>query len=216
MTCFFSARKPYLHNDFQLAAENLKNRKQYLSEYQKQFNERETETAKMMETLLTKLTTYATNQFYVQRGMRVTKLHKTLQFRQSSFLKPYIDLNTTKRQEPGTSELKKIFYLILPINSCFGKTMKYLRCQKSLIMVTNEEQANCHCNKLNFNRFKTFKDDLVAVTMVKKTICKSKPTYLGATILNVSKLQLYKFHFEEKVPRYRKMLGYCFQDLLLR
>ena len=167
-----------------------------------------------MGTILTKLTTYATTQFYVHQGMRVTKLHKTLQFRQSSFLKPYIDLNTTKRQEPGTSELKKIFYLNLPINSCFGKTMKNLRCQKSLIMVTNDEQANCHCNKLNFNRFKIFKDDIVAVTMVKKTICKSKATYLGATMLEVSKLQLYKFHFEEEVPGYRKTLGYCTRTLI--
>ena len=28
----------------------------------------------------------------------------------------------------------------------------------------------------------------------------NKPTYLDATILELSKLQLYTFHYEEKVP----------------
>ena len=115
-----------LRNDFPLAAENLKIRKHYLSDYQKQFDQRETETAKLMETRFDKVNYvchYSVLKFYVQQGMRVTKLHKTLQFCQSSFLKPYIDLNTTKRQEHGISEFKKNFFKML-INSCFGKPWK--------------------------------------------------------------------------------------------
>ena len=203
-----------LHNDFPLAAEKLKIRKHYLLDYQKQFYQRETETAKLMETLFDKVNYvchYSVLTFYVQQGMRVTKLHKTLQFCQSSFLKPYIDLNTTKRQEHGISEFKKNLFKLL-INSCFGKTMENLRRRKSLIMVSNEKKAKFYCNKFNFNRLKIFKDDLVAVTMVKKIICWNKPTYLGAAILDVSKLQLYKFHFEEMVPRYGTNARVLYKD----
>ena len=79
-------------------------------------------------------------------------------------------------------------------------------------MVSNEKQAKFYCNKFNFNRFKIFKDDLVAVTMVKKIICWNKLNYLGAAILDVSKLQLYKFHFEEMVPRYGKNAQVLYKD----
>ena len=87
--------------------------KQYLSDYQKQFNQRETETEKLMETQFNNVNYRCHNSVlksYVQQGMRVTKLRKTLQFHHSSFLKPYIDLNTTKRQEPRNSRFKKKFF----------------------------------------------------------------------------------------------------------
>ena len=81
-----------------------------------------------------------------------------------------------------------------------------------MIMVSNEEQAKFYCNRFNFNRFKIFKDDMVVVTLLRKTICWNKPMYLGAAVLDVPKLQLYKFHFGQIVPRYGKNARVLFKD----
>ena len=91
--------------------------------------------------------------------------------------------------------------------------MENLRRRKQLIMVTNEQQAKFHCNKFSLNRFKIFKEDMVAVTMLKKSILWNKPTYLGAAILDVSKLQLYnKFHYEKMLPIYGKKARAMYKD----
>ena len=84
--------------------------------------------------------------------------------------------------------------------------------RKKMVMVSNEEQAKSYCNRFNFNIFKIFKDDMVAVTLLKKTICWNKPTYLGAAVLDVSKLQLYKFHFEQIAPRHGKNARVLYKD----
>ena len=195
-----------LHNDFPLAAEKFKITEEYLSDYQKKFHHLETKTEKLMETLFDKFNyvcQYSVLKFYVKQGLQVTKVHKTLQFQQSNFLKPYT--------EPEISEFKKNFFKLL-INSCFGKTSENLRRRKKIIMVSHEEQAKFYCNRFNFNRFKIFKDDMVAVKLLKKTICWNKPTYLGAAVLDVSKLQLYKFHFEQIVPIYGKNARVLYKD----
>ena len=94
--------------------------------------------------------------------------------------------------------------------------MENLRRRKNLIIVTNTEQAEYYCNKFKFNRFNIFKENFVGVTMIKKKIKWNKPTYLGAAILDVSKLQLYKFHYENLVPKYgrRARVLYKYTDSL--
>ena len=108
-------------------------------------------------------------QFFVQQGLKITKISKVLQFHQTEFMKPYIDLNTKLRQQPNISDFKKNFFKLL-INSCFGKTMENLRRRKSVVIVTDEKQAKFYCHKFNFNCFKIFKDNMVAVTMLQKSI----------------------------------------------
>ena len=121
--------------------------------------------------------------------MKVTKISKVLQFTLSNYLKSYLVLNTRLRQQPGISDFKKNFFKLL-VNSCFGKTMENLRRRKRLIVITNEEQTKYYYNKFNFNEFKIFKEAMIAVTMLRKTILWNNPTYLGAAILDISKLQL--------------------------
>jgi len=41
---------------------------------------------------------YRNLHFYMDMGMKLTKIHKVMEFGQSRWLKPYIDFNTVKRQ----------------------------------------------------------------------------------------------------------------------
>ena len=88
------------------------------------------------------------------------------------------------RQRHQNSDIDKNLFRLYN-KSCFGKTMESLRRGKKLIMVKDEEHALFFCIKFNLNNFKIFKENLVAVTLIKTSIIWNKPTYLGTAILDV-------------------------------
>ncbi|XP_063243608.1 uncharacterized protein LOC134542910 [Bacillus rossius redtenbacheri] len=81
------------------------------------------------------LTTLADKSHYVvhhvnlkqalSHGLLITKVHRVLQFQQSPWLKPYIDLNTVKHQA-AQNDFERDFFKLCN-NSCFGKLMENLR-----------------------------------------------------------------------------------------
>ena len=90
--------------------------------------------------------------------------------------------------------------------------MENLRRREQIVVVNNEQQAKFYCNKFHFNDLKIIKEDMVSVTMLKKSILWNKPTYLGAAILDVSKLQFYKFHYKKIVPVYGEKARVMYKD----
>ena len=67
---------------------------------------------------------YKNLQLYLSFEMKLNKIHKTFKFKQSDWLKKYINFNTEKKN--ATTSFGKDFFKLV-INSLYGKTMENLR-----------------------------------------------------------------------------------------
>ena len=137
---------------------------------------------------------------YESLGLEVTDIHRGITFKESAWLKSYIDLNTKLRAQ-AKNDFEKDFFKLMN-NSVFGKTMENLRKRVDIRLVTNEKDARKLISKANYNRRTIFSENLMAIHMNRTHIKYNKPIYLGMCILDISKEIMYDFHYNYIKPKY--------------
>ena len=81
-------------------------------------------------------------------------------------------------------------------NNVFGKTMKNLRKRISVKLVNNAKDYVRRISKPSFVLQKIFSKNFVAVHEIKPVLTFNKPIYVGFSILYLSKLLMYEFHYK--------------------
>jgi len=143
-------------------------------------------------------------------GLKLTKIHRGITFDGSNKHKEYINLNTELRTL-ATSDFEKDFFKFMN-NSVFGKTMENIRNRVNIKLVTSESEAKKLTNQSNFKSFTIFSENLVAVHMNVTKLKFDKPVYLGAAILDISKILMYDFHYDYIKHKYGNKAQLLFTD----
>ena len=204
-----------LHNDYPLAPERLKIDKSMLSPFQKahfpssQIKDTQIKLTPNLRDKERYVVHYRNLKYYLQQGLKIKKIHRVLKFKQSPWLKQYIDYNTQCRTL-GKSDFEKDFYKLMN-NSVFGKTNENLRNRVNIQVITNAKIALKRVAKPNFERSQTIRDDLVIIQSKITNLILNKPLYVGFSVLELSKLLMYQFHYDKMLHKYQD-IDLCFTD----
>lgn len=113
------------HDQYPLAPEHVEIKSEMLSDYQKKLAKDlnvKVGGRKLCLTLHDKkeyICHYRNLKFYLEKGLKIERVRRVLQFKQSAWIKSYIDLNTKLRQE-ADNEFEEGFAKLMN-NSFFGK-----------------------------------------------------------------------------------------------
>ena len=124
---------------------------------------------------------YRNFQLYVSLGIKLTKSHKVLKFKQSDGMKIYTDFNP-KKGKNLLIVLKKNFFKLM-INSVYGKTIENFLKRISVKVVNNGRDFLKHVSKQTFVYAKIFDKNYAAVNKIKPVLTLNKPIYVGFTVL---------------------------------
>ena len=146
----------------------------------------------------------------LRHGLVLERIHRVIEFDESAWMKDYIDFNTQLRTKT-TNDFEKDFYKLMN-NSVSGKTMENIRNHRNIWLVTSRESYLREVMKPNFKSGVLFGESLMGCEMGRVKITMNKPVYLGQTILDLSKIRMYEFHYDYMVPKYENKLKLCYMD----
>ena len=195
-----------LHNDYPLVPEKLRVSKDMLSDYCLSIAEKcgvkVGDVAKLIPNLRDKscyVLHYRTLQLYLSLGMVVTRIHRVMKFKQSDWLKSFIMFNTAKRIN-AANEFEKAFFKQI-INSVYGKTMENVRKRVNVKLINNEKKHLKVVSRPSFVSQKILDKNLVTVHKIKPVLLLNKPIYVGFSILELSKMIMYDWHYNYFVKK---------------
>ena len=135
-------------------------------------------------------------------GLKVSKVHRVLRFKQQKWLEPYIRLNTQMRMQ-STNKFQESFYKLMN-NSCYGKTLESKRNRVNVKLARSREAVLQNSDKGLMKSVNIFDENLVAITSRRGEIYWDTPTLVGACILDLAKFHMFEFHY--KVSRLHQNL----------
>ena len=172
-----------LHDIYPLAPEHVIITEDMLSPHQKKIAEElkvKVGGKKLCTTLHNKsnyICHYRSLKKYVELGLNITNIHKIIKFKQSDWLKPYIQLNTDLRVKATTKFGVALAKLMN--NAFFGKTCEDVRKYKNVSICTNAKDAKKRLGKNNVRGIKIFGENLIAVEATRNVVTLNKPRYIG-------------------------------------
>ena len=153
---------------------------------------------------------YRNLQLYLSLGMELTRIHRVVAFKQKAWLAPYIEFNTLQRAK-AANDFEKDFFKLLN-NAVFGKLMENVRHRRRIDLITDSAKLRKFAAQPTFKCVRTFNKDLVSLERYKPTVVLNKPIFIGLTVLELSKVLMYDFHYGAVKSMYGSKATLLFTD----
>ena len=124
---------------------------------------------------------------YLSLGMKLTKVHRVLKFKQPDWLKKYPDFDTGKRKML-LIVFEKDFFKLMNRNL---RKMGNLRKRINVRFVNNAEDYKTYVRKPSFVSQKMFSKNFAVIHEIKPVLTLDKPIYVGFSIPDLSKYLMY-------------------------
>ena len=146
----------------------------------------------------------------LNRGLKLKKIHRIIEFNQKAWLKPYINMNMELRKLAKDDFEKDLFKLMN--NTVFGKTMENIRKHRDFKLVTTDKKRHKLVSEPNYHTMNYISEDLSIIEMNKTRVKMNKPIYSGLSILDISKILMNKFWYDYMKPKYGDNVKLCHMD----
>ena len=127
-------------------------------------------------------------------------------------MRSYINFNTDKRKE-STNESDKNF-LKLMNNSLYSKTIENLRRRIKIRVLKNNQNFITYTSRPTCVNWKVFENNLAAIHGKKISLTLNKPIYVGFTLLETCKWEMYNFQYNFMIRKFNIRLLFTDTDCL--
>jgi hypothetical protein len=191
-----------LHSNFPLAPEREYVTYNNLSPYSKAVYDRlnnnnpNYKERKLISSLRAKtryITHFKNLKLYLQLGMKLKYVHRVLCFKQTKLLLPFIEKCTRARQSSNTKFEQDQFKKLA--NSVYGKTIQNVRNYSKTVFVRDMDTFKKLTSSIFFKSYTIIDENLVQINMYYEKIVHDRPTYIGFSILELSKHFMFDFFY---------------------
>ena len=126
-------------------------------------------------------------------GLKLTKVHRVLQFRQFNYFKPYIEHTAFLRSTLTSSFEKNCMKLMA--NSLYGKTIEDPRRYTKLSFCTNMKSVERCVSSPFYKSIKIYTPTFAVCIMRRETINLNQCHAVGLSILDYSKMHMYDLFY---------------------
>ena len=152
----------------------------------------------------------------IRLGLKLNKIHRVMRFRQSQWLKEFMEFNMeARRTAPNPFEAMVIK---TTSNSIYGKFLQSPRGRKDVRLVSNKKTFEKLIRRPNIKTFEIFDENLAIVELQKTDALFNNPLPCAFAVLEISKSILYHLYYEKLMKAYspeRLTLHYLDTDSLL-
>ena len=127
-----------------------------------------------------------------------------ISFKQSRWLENNINFFTQKKNR-AVNDFEKDFYKLLN-NAFYGKTMENVRNRLKIKFIKKDDFREIikQQSKLTFNGIHKSYENCDSYTFKQNEVLMDKPTYLGFSVLELSKLVMYETYYDKLQPYFRQ------------
>jgi hypothetical protein len=191
---------------YPLCPENIEIKYDMLSPYQKAvlkavYNQTNYKEKKLTATFnkREKVVLHALNlQLYVQLGMEIVEVFRVISFKQSPYMKKWVDFCTEQRA--AATNAFQISYWKLVVNCVYGKCIESVLGRRKAKIVTDAPSFVKLVRKPTYDRHVIVNPNIAIVFLHPTTARVKRPYYIGYSILELSKLIMYEFYYKILQP----------------